>query len=47
MFDRSVSLNDIRRDWWRWSKGERMSAIIVGAVFVVSMATFLIVEACS
>ncbi len=34
MFDRSVSLNDIRRDWWRWSKGERMSAISVGAVFV-------------
>ena len=47
MFDRSVSLNDIRRDWWRWSKGERMSAISVGAVFVVSMATFLIVEVCS
>jgi len=47
MFDRSVSFNDIRRDWWRWSKGERMSAISVGAAFVVLMAAFLIVEVCS
>ena len=47
MFDRGLSLCDLRRDWVRWSKGERISAVSVGAIFVVSMATFLIAEAFS